>query len=344
MGYSGRRSDVGGFKPNDLRPAHHRHRQQSHRGAGNRRAHQSDQGLQFHDRRRPRRVCRHHQHLAVFVRRSRRRRRLPQSGGDRGGGYRGHLAAWRFRHCGPRLDWRALGLHAQQWPGDDRRPGHGVRYLPGRRDSRSHDRERPGRPTPYTEAQMNPQDIAPLGPDAPVILEMRHISKSFGAVTALVDASIRLHHGEVLALVGDNGAGKSTLIKILSGFHQPDGGAIILNGEEVHFASPRDARAAGIETVYQDLALIGDLSIFHNMFLGREYHKRILGLNLLDNTKMRDLAVKYLKTMEISIHSVNSTVDLLSGGQRQCVAVARSIYLSPTILVLVEPLAALGGR
>ena len=100
----------------------------------------------------------------------------------------------------------------------------------------------------------------------------------------------------------------------------------------------------GIETVYQDLALIGDLSIFHNMFLGRERHKRILGLKLLDNAKMRDLAVTYLETMGISIPSVDSMVDLLSGGQRQCVAVARSIYSSPTILVLDEPLAALGIR
>jgi simple sugar transport system ATP-binding protein len=191
---------------------------------------------------------------------------------------------------------------------------------------------------------MNQQDIPALGPEAPVILEMRHISKTFGAVTALVDVSIKLHQGEVLALVGDNGAGKSTLIKILAGFHQPDTGTIVSNGKEVRFASPRDARAHGIETVYQDLALIGDLSIFHNMFLGREYHKRIFGLKLLDNEKMRELAQRYLQTLGITIPSVNSTVDLLSGGQRQCVAVARSIYSSPTILVLDEPLAALGIR
>lgn len=191
---------------------------------------------------------------------------------------------------------------------------------------------------------MIADSIPPLAPDAPVILEMSHISKSFGAVTALVDVSVKLRRGEVLALVGDNGAGKSTLIKILSGFHQPDTGTIRSRGQEVRFASPREARAQGIETVYQDLALVGDLSIYHNMFLGREYHKRFFGLKLLDNSKMRSLAKTYLDTLGISIPNVNSTVDLLSGGQRQCIAVARSIYSSPTILVFDEPLAALGVR
>jgi len=191
---------------------------------------------------------------------------------------------------------------------------------------------------------MNQKDIPAISPDAPVILEMIGISKTFGAVTALVDVTIKLRKGEVLALVGDNGAGKSTLIKILSGFHRPDSGRIVYQGREVRFGSPRDARAQGIETVYQDLALIKDLSVYHNMFVGREYHKRILGLKLLDNKKMRDLARTYLDTLGIEVPSVDSLVELLSGGQRQSVAVARSIYSSPTILVLDEPLAALGVR
>jgi simple sugar transport system ATP-binding protein len=191
---------------------------------------------------------------------------------------------------------------------------------------------------------MTQKDIPAIDPNAPVILEMQHISKTFGAVTALVDVSVKLRLGEVLALCGDNGAGKSTLIKILSGFHHPDSGTIIYQGKEVHFRSPREARAQGIETVYQDLALINHLSVYHNMFVGREYHKRILGLKLLDNEKMRDLARTYLDSLGIEIPSVSSTVDLLSGGQRQSVAVARSIYSSPTVLVLDEPLAALGVR
>ncbi|MBN8950669.1 MULTISPECIES: ATP-binding cassette domain-containing protein [unclassified Rhizobium] len=191
---------------------------------------------------------------------------------------------------------------------------------------------------------MTSETIPALPQDAPVILEMQHISKSFGAVTALVDVSLKLHKGEVLALVGDNGAGKSTLIKTMSGFHAPDRGKMFFDGEEVRFNSPRDARARGIETVYQDLALIGDLSVYHNMFLGREQRRRVLGLNLLDNKRMRQLSRTYLDTLGISIPSINSTVDMLSGGQRQCIAVARSIYSSPTVLILDEPLAALGVR
>ena len=191
---------------------------------------------------------------------------------------------------------------------------------------------------------MTDEITLPLPADADVILEMQNISKSFGAVTALVDVSLKLHKGEVLALVGDNGAGKSTLIKTMSGFHTPDRGRMLFRGQETRFNSPRDARSRGIETVYQDLALIGDLSVYHNMFLGREQRKRFLGLNFLDNRRMRELSRTYLDTLGISIPSVKSTVDMLSGGQRQCIAVARSIYSSPTVLILDEPLAALGVR
>jgi simple sugar transport system ATP-binding protein len=180
--------------------------------------------------------------------------------------------------------------------------------------------------------------------EAPIILEAEHVSKRFGAVTALVDVTLRLHRGEVLGLVGDNGAGKSTLIKILCGFHKPDSGAIRFNGREIHLNSPLEARALGIQTVYQDLALINDLSVFHNMFLGREPKKRVLGIPFLDNQKMRQQARMYLDTLGIRITSVDSTVALLSGGQRQSIAVARSIYSNPTVLILDEPLAALGVR
>ena len=180
--------------------------------------------------------------------------------------------------------------------------------------------------------------------DSPVILQAEHVSKRFGAVTALVDVSMQLHRGEVLGLVGDNGAGKSTLIKILCGFHQPDSGTLYYQGQPIHFNSPLDARAHGIQTVYQDLALVNDLSVFHNMFLGREPKKRVLGLPLLDNNKMRRQTRTYLDSLGIRIPSVDSTVAMLSGGQRQSIAVARSIYSSPTVLIMDEPLAALGVR
>jgi len=149
----------------------------------------------------------------------------------------------------------------------------------------------------------------------------------------------------VLGIIGDNGAGKSTLIKIICGFHRPDSGRIVLEGTEVQFNSPADARAAGIETVYQDLALINDLNVFHNMFLKRERIKRLFGfIPLLDDSAMRRTTEEYLRRMKVNIPSVDAPVNFLSGGQRQAVAVARSMYYRPKILILDEPLAAMGAK
>lgn len=178
----------------------------------------------------------------------------------------------------------------------------------------------------------------------PLIINAEHLSKRFGAVTALTDVNLRLHKGEVLGLVGDNGAGKSTLIKILCGFHKPDTGTYTFDGKAVTLNSPIEARNMGIQTVYQDLALINDLSVYHNMFLGRELKKRVLGIPLLDNKSMRQLTIEYLSNLGISIPNVDNTVSMLSGGQRQSIAVARSIYSNPTVLIMDEPLAALGVR
>lgn len=176
------------------------------------------------------------------------------------------------------------------------------------------------------------------------IFEARHIQKSFGPVTALVDVSFRLHAGEVVGLVGNNGAGKSTFIKILTGFHHPDHGEIFLNGRPVNFHSPADARAQGIETVYQDLGLVNDLPIYRNMFLKREYVRHLFGLPLLDDRRMRQETVEYLKRIKINIPAVDTEVALLSGGQRQAIAVARSLFSDPKVLILDEPLAAMGAR
>jgi len=177
------------------------------------------------------------------------------------------------------------------------------------------------------------------------LLRVEHVSKSFGAVVALADVNMRLWPGEVLGIIGDNGAGKSTLIKIICGFHRPDGGRIVLEGREVQFNSPADARAAGIETVYQDLALINDLNVFHNMFLKREKVKRLFGvIPLLDDGAMRRTTEEYLRQMKVNIPTVDAPVNFLSGGQRQAVAVARSLYHRPKILILDEPLAAMGAK
>jgi simple sugar transport system ATP-binding protein len=172
------------------------------------------------------------------------------------------------------------------------------------------------------------------------VLRAEHIAKQFGAVTALDDVNLHLARGEVLALLGDNGAGKSTLIKILCGFQQPDSGRILLDGQEVTLKSVDHARSLGIDVVYQDLALVNQLSVYHNMFLNRE---RVRG-PLLSNRTMRRLARQYLDEMGVNIPSVDADVAALSGGQRQAIAVARSVFSAAKILLLDEPLAAMGAK
>ncbi|GAA2213131.1 ATP-binding cassette domain-containing protein [Nonomuraea monospora] len=173
------------------------------------------------------------------------------------------------------------------------------------------------------------------------VLRTESLAKRFGAVTALRDVSLTLRRGEVLGLIGDNGAGKSTLVKLLCGFHQPDAGRILLDGAEVTLKSVRQARELGIDIVYQDLALINELSVYHNMFLGREH---IGFARLLDNRRMRKLATEHLQAMGVRIPSVDVEVAKLSGGQRQAIAVARSVYSRSRILLLDEPLAAMGAK
>ncbi len=172
------------------------------------------------------------------------------------------------------------------------------------------------------------------------VLRVEHISKRFGAVTALTDVNLRLAQSEVLGLIGDNGAGKSTLLKILCGFQQPDAGRIVLGGEEVALKSVDHARSLGIDAVYQDLALINELTVYHNMFLNREHVR----WPLLNNRSMRRLAKEHLNEMGVGIKSVDVQVAKLSGGQRQAIAVARSVYSDAKILLLDEPLAAMGAK
>jgi len=174
-------------------------------------------------------------------------------------------------------------------------------------------------------------------------LEVRDVTKRFGALVVLRGIDLVLRQGEVLGLVGDNGAGKSTLVKILSGFHQQDGGDVMVGGERVHFHSVQAARAHGIETVYQDLALIPQLPVYLNLFLGHEVTK--LGpLRFLDKGTMRKLARQYLDDINVHVPSVDAEAAQLSGGQRQAVAVARSVRAATKILLLDEPLAAMGAR
>lgn len=174
-----------------------------------------------------------------------------------------------------------------------------------------------------------------------VVFEAEHVAKRFGAVVALSDVSLRLGRGEVLGLLGDNGAGKSTLVKIICGFHKPDAGRLLLNGAPVVLRSVEHARSLGIDIVYQDLALINELTVYHNMFLNREPVR----WRLLRNRTMRKLAEQHLRSLGITtVADVGVEVAKLSGGQRQAIAVARTVYSEAKVLLLDEPLAAMGAK
>jgi D-xylose transport system ATP-binding protein len=175
-------------------------------------------------------------------------------------------------------------------------------------------------------------------------LQLRNINKSFGGVQALRDVDFEVYAGEVIGLVGDNGAGKSTLVKVISGAYIPDSGDILIDGQKVSITSPQDATRLGIETVYQDLALCDNLDVVANLWLGREAYRTVIPriLKVLDETEMERQTIEVLKTLDVKIPSVRRPVATLSGGQRQCIAVAKTILRNPKVVLLDEPTAALG--
>ncbi len=176
------------------------------------------------------------------------------------------------------------------------------------------------------------------------LLQAKNLTKRFGGLVAVDDASMEIYPGEVVGLIGDNGAGKSTMIKMISGVYQPNAGEIIFEGKTVSFSGPRDARDMGIETIYQDLALAENLDAPSNIFLGREIKRRYMGglVKTLDRARMRDEATQILSRLDIRIPSLGQQIRNLSGGQRQAVAIARTIYWNAKMVIMDEPTAALG--
>lgn len=175
-------------------------------------------------------------------------------------------------------------------------------------------------------------------------IEVTDIKKSFGSVEALRGVSLYAKPGEVTAIVGDNGAGKSTLIKCISGVYTADEGTIQINGEPVHFTTPEESRSFGIETVYQTLGLIEDLTIWQNLFLNREKLKGVGPFKILNKSAMREESAAMLKNLDVYIPSIKSRVRGLSGGQRQAVAICRAAGWGSRVVIMDEPTAALGVR
>ena len=201
---------------------------------------------------------------------------------------------------------------------------------------------------PHAEPAVQPGVVSGLDSNARrPVLEARGLIKRYGQVTALDGADFELYPGEILAVIGDNGAGKSTLIKALAGALIPDEGQILVDGQEVHFRTPLDARRYGIETVYQDLALAPALDISENIFLGREIKREgPLGsiFRMLDKKRMRSESTNHMRDLKLGIRSMGQAVETLSGGQRQGVAVARSAAFARHVVIMDEPTAALGVK
>ena len=188
---------------------------------------------------------------------------------------------------------------------------------------------------------------ASVNTSAPLVMQAKGLVKRYGQVTALDGADFELRAGEILAVIGDNGAGKSSLIKALSGAVVPDAGEIRLDGQPVNFRSPIDARRAGIETVYQDLAVAPAMTIAENLFLGRELRRPgLLGswLGMLDKKRMLEESIARMNDLKVGIRSMQQAVETLSGGQRQCVAVARAAAFAQHVVIMDEPTAALGVK
>ncbi|GGG81717.1 ATP-binding cassette domain-containing protein [Corynebacterium pelargi] len=173
------------------------------------------------------------------------------------------------------------------------------------------------------------------------IIELDNVSKSYGSFDALRGVNLKVHPGEVVCVLGDNGAGKSTLIKILAGLHKHTSGSLLVDGNEVHFQGPRDALEHGIATVYQDLAVVGQMSVWRNFFLGQERTSRF---GKLREAEMKRITQEQLLNMGIDLPDVDVEVDSLSGGQRQVVAIARAVYFGARVIILDEPTAALGVK
>ncbi|WP_371156160.1 ATP-binding cassette domain-containing protein [Jannaschia sp. 2305UL9-9] len=176
------------------------------------------------------------------------------------------------------------------------------------------------------------------------IVQMRDIAKHFGSVIALNGVSVDIHPGECHCLLGDNGAGKSTFIKTMSGVHKPTSGEILFEGQPMSFADPRDAIAAGIATVYQDLAMIPLMSVSRNFFMGNEPIRKIAGLPFFDHDHANRVTMEEMRTMGINLRGPDQAVGTLSGGERQTVAIARAVYFGAKVLILDEPTSALGVR